>query len=176
MTETSKEYATALFELAKEAGSEKEFRAAMQMILSELSENPEYMDLLASPGIPFNERKALIEQAFAAHIPEYVLSFTELLCEKGHIYEFGKCVKEYDELYKAFEAVSNARIVSTVPLTKQEKSNLIAKLEKISGHRVTAKYEINTTLLGGVVVYIDDVVIDGSLKRKLKEVKEVIGK
>ena len=176
MTETSKEYASALFELAKETGSEKEFRTAIQTILSELSGNPEYMDLLSSPNIPIRERKSLIEQAFAAHVPEYVLSFTELLCEKGHIHEFDKCANEYDELYKAFESISNDRIISAIHLTDEEKSNLVSKLEKTSGHHVTAQYEIDKTLLGGVVIHMDDNVIDGSLKRKLREVKEVIGK
>lgn len=175
MTETAKEYAAALFELAKETNEEKTFANALTVIQSVFSTNPEYMDLLSSPNIPVRERRSLLEKAFAGHIPEYVLSFTELLCDKGHIREFGKCVQEYEKLVKAFASVSSARIVSAVPLTGPEKTALIKKLEKISGHMVTAQYEIDESLLGGVVVHMDDTVIDGSLKHQLKEVKEVIG-
>ena len=176
MAEISKEYAQALFELAKEQGIEQECAAALHVIAAELDNMPEYAELLSSPNIPMDERKALIEQAFSAYVPEYVLSFTQLLCEHGHIREFGSCLREYEELYKALESISTARIISAIELTDSQKKKLTEKLEKISGHTVIANYEIDETLLGGLTVYIDDKVIDGSLRRKLKEVKEVIDK
>lgn len=175
MMETAKEYATALFELAKETNEEKQFADALVFIRNTFTSNPEYVDLLSSPNIPARERRTLLEKAFAERVPEYVLSFTELLCDRGHIREFDKCVKEYEQLLKAFASVSNARVVSAVSLTDSEKAALIRKLEKISGHSVTAQYEIDESLLGGMVVHMDDTVIDGSLKHQLKEVKEVIG-
>ena len=175
MTETAKEYATALFELANETGEEHVFADALCVIQNEFASAPEYIDLLSSPSIPLSERRTLLEKAFFGKVPENVLSFAELLCDKGHIREFDKYVREYEQLVKAFAAVSSARVVSAVPLTDSEKASLIKKLEKISGHMVTAQYEIDESLLGGVSVYIDDTVIDGSLKRQLKEVKEVIG-
>lgn len=116
-----------------------------------------------------------MENAFAGKIPEYVLSFTQLLCEKGHIRDFEKCTAEYEKLFKALQSMSNARIVSAIALTDSEKSALIKKLEKMSGHIVTAQYETDSKLLGGVVIYMDDTVIDGSIKHQIKEVKEVIG-
>lgn len=176
MTEISKEYAQALFELAKEQNSEKEFALALNTVAKELENAPEYAELLSSPNIPIDERKALIEQAFAEHIPEYVLSFTQLLCEHGHIRDFGSCLREYKDLYRALKSISTARVVSAAALTDQQKEVLIKKLEKISGNQITAVYEVDATLLGGLTVYLDDKVIDGSLRRKLKEVKEVIDK
>lgn len=175
MTETAKEYAAALFELAKETNEEKPFADALAVIQNVFTTDPEYMELLSSPNIPVRERRSLLEKAFSGHVSEYVLSFTELLCDKGHIREFGKCVREYEQLVKAFASVSSARIVSAVPLTDSEKAALTKKLEKISGHMVTAQYELDESLLSGVVVHMDDTVIDGSLRHQLKEVKEVIG-
>ena len=177
MTEISKEYAVALFSLAREKEDRiLPYRDALRRILSAFEEQPEYISLLSSPSIPIRERRALIEQAFADSVPEQVLSFTELLCEKGHLRLFENCVKEYEELCRAASSVSSARVVSAVPLTDGEKTTLIAKLEKFSGHRVEAHYETDETLIGGVTVYMDDTVIDGSLRRKLKQVKEVLGK
>ena len=116
-----------------------------------------------------------MEQAFADQVPEYVLSFTQLLCANGHIQQFHDCVSEYESMYKALSSVSTARVVSAVELTDGEKSALINKLEKLTGHTVTASYETDDGILGGVVVYVDDKVIDGSLRHRLKEVKEAIG-
>lgn len=176
MTEISKEYATALFSLARENDSVLPYREALRTILSEFEGQPEYVALLSSPSVPIRERRALLETAFADSVPEQVLSFTELLCEKGYLRFFENCVKDYEELCRAAGSVSSARIVSAIPLTDGEKRDLIAGLEKRSGHRVEARYETDAALLGGIVVYMDDTVIDGSLRRKLKNVKEVLGK
>lgn len=176
MIETSKEYAEALFELARESRREEEYGSALALVRDAISADSEYMDLLSNPSIPAEERRNLLAMAFASRVPEHVLSFTQLLCERGRIREFSRCVKEYDDLYKALESVSNARVISAVPLTDDEKAALTAQLEKKSGRMVVAQYETDESIIGGVIIYMDDNVIDGSLRRRLKEVKEVIGK
>ena len=176
MTQISKEYAGALFELAGEQDRAGEFSEALKLIRGELDSQPEYTELLSSPNIPIPERRKLIEEAFGAHVPEYVLSFTQLLCEKGHIRLFGECADEYEKMYTALKAVSDARVVSAVALTDGEKSALIAKLEQMTGNLVVPTYETDPSLIGGVVIYVGDTVIDGSLKSRLKDIKEVIGR
>ena len=174
MTEISKEYAQALFELACEQGAEKEYFNALELIAAELEQTPEYTTLLSAPDIPLDTRKELIADAFGGRVPPHVLSFLQLLCQQGRIRELKNCVPAYGELYKALESISTAQVISAVPLTDDQKKALVIKLEKISGHRVSATYEIDETLLGGLTVYMDDKVFDGSLRRRLKEIKEVM--
>lgn len=174
MIEITKEYSTAIFELAKEDSAERDFWEALLLIDTELSSEPEYSILLASPNIPIRERQLLLEQAFADKVPDYVLFFTELLCENGHIQSFHDCVKEYEKMYKTLNSVSSARIVSAVELSSEEKTDLIKKLENITGNIVMAEYEIDKSIIGGVVIYMEDKVIDGSILHRLKEIKEVI--
>ncbi len=174
MAELSKEYAAALFALAGEQNCEEEFFSALQLLQKEFDAAPEYAQILSAPNVPAKERCALLDQAFAETVPEYVLSLVKLMCEKGHIRLLGDCAKEYEFLYQAFSRTSSARVVSAVELTEDEKKVLQAKLETISKRKVTAQYEIDSALMGGLVIYMDDTVIDGSLRTKLKELKEVI--
>lgn len=176
MTLISKEYASALFELAAEGGAEREFADALRFIEKELSAQPDYMTLLSSPNIPKDERCALLDRAFSDSVPEYVMSMTKLLCERGRMRDFGEVAREYDSLYRALELISDARITSVVELTDEEKKALVARLENMCHRKVRPTYEIDPSILGGIVVRMDDTLIDGSLKRKLKDVKEVIGK
>lgn len=174
MKEISREYAQALFELAREQGGEQEFYSALLDMKKEFDAAPEYVQVLSSPNIPAQERCALLEQAFAGRLPEYVLSFVKLMCEKGHIQTFGDCVKEYEGLYHSFCSVVSVRVVSAVELNDSEKENLVAKLEKANACTVQAQYEVDSSLMGGIIIYMDDKIIDGSLRTKLKELKEVI--
>ena len=176
MTEMTKEYGTALFILAKENGAEKEYAEALDTVLSVFRENPEYIDFLASPSIPKRERLDAAEQALRESVPEHIVSFVQLLCERGRIRGFEACVKEYKKLLDAVNLVSSAKVTSTVKLTEQEEERLKEKLEKLTGHSVILECSTDRTLLGGMVVEIDGKIMDGSLRHRLREVKDVISR
>lgn len=176
MTETSKEYAEALFAVACEENAKKEYAQALEKISEAFRETPEYMDFLVCPGIPASERISAIEEAFSGAVPEYVVCFLQLLCEKRRIQLFDSCVREYNKLLDASEHVATVRVTSAVELTDSEKLRLCQKLEKISGHSVVMECIIDSSLMGGVVIETEGRVIDGSLRRRLHEVKDVIGR
>ena len=103
-----------------------------------------------------------------------MVSWLQLLCEKGRIGYFRACVKEYRALLAAKEAVITARVSSAVPLTEEESKALKQKLEKISGQTVLLDRTVDPSLMGGVVVEMNGRVMDGSLRRRLRAVKEVM--
>lgn len=176
MTDMSNEYGTALFMLAKENSAEQEYADALEKVSGIFNENPEYIDFLASPSIPVKERTAAIEQAFAGALPEYVINFLQLLCEKGYIKSFESCVSEYNKLFGVLRHIVTAHVSSAVELTENEKENLRCKLEKISGASVILECCVDKSLIGGIVVEMEGMVMDGSLRRRLHEVKDVISK
>lgn len=176
MTEQSKEYAAALFMLAAENHAENEYAQGLSVLLGAFSAQPLYYDLLSSPSIPRGARLAAMEEAFGASVPQQVLSFGQLLCEHGLIRTLADCVKEYKKLVDEFNRVSVATVRSSVPLREEELTRLREKLEKMSGHRVKLVCSHDPALLGGVVVEMDGRCMDGSLRRRLHEVKDVISR
>ena len=105
------------------------------------------------------------------HLPE---TFLQLLCEKGRILSFDLCVAEYRRLLQIKESVISAKVVSAIPLTEDEKQRLTKKLEKKSGKTVSLTCSVDPTLLGGLIVEMEGAVVDGSLRHRLLEVKEVM--
>jgi ATP synthase F1 delta subunit len=98
----------------------------------------------------------------------------QLLCEKRRIALFEECVKEYRLLLNAAEARVTAKVTSAVALTDAELFALQQKLEKISGKTVLIEAIVDPDLLGGLTVEIDGTVMDGSLRHRLRRVKEVM--
>ena len=66
------------------------------------------------------------------------------------------------------------KIRSAVALSEDQKQRLQTKLETIHTAKVFITYEIDPSLIGGVVMETDDKVTDGSIRHRLQEVKEVI--
>ena len=176
MAEISKEYGQALFMLACEEGRQKEYGQVLAQMKAVFEDQPDYAQLLVSPAIPMQERLRIIEVAFADLAPEHVLSYLKLLCEKGRIGCFVESVEVYQGLLDASEHVSNATITSAVELTEEEKQKLQLALERrCKGQvQVRAEYVVDKELLGGLVVEVDGNILDGSLRQRLSEVKEVI--
>ncbi len=174
MTEISKEYGTALFMVACEENNQKEYAQALEIIQDAFFENPQYQELLASPSVPLNDRISVIDKVFGDRIPQNVVSYLKLLCEKGRMPYFGESVQAYKELYDASMRLSNAKITSAVELTEEEKQKIIAKLESMLKVKVQAEYFVDGSLLGGFIVETDGKILDGSLRHRLNEIKGVI--
>lgn len=175
MTTITEEYASALFSLSAEDDKKREVADSLKTVKSIVSEYPEYIELLAAPSLPFEERAELIDKAFADNIHEYAVSFIKLLCERGHIRELADCIAEYFKLYEASDGIATAFVTSAVELTEEERRSLSEKLEKKLSRRVELVCDVDPGILGGIVVKVDGNIMDGSLKRRLADVKNVIG-
>ena len=176
MSGISKEYAAALFDLARETGSEEPIGEGLKYVAAVVNNEPQVLNFLAAPNIPKKERIGVLESALKGQIPEYALSFAQLLCEHGHIREIGKCAEDYEELLNAARGLSTARVVSAVALTEDEERQLRQKLAEKTGREIRLECSVDESLLGGLVVTLDGKVMDGSLKHRLNEVREVMNR
>ena len=176
MTEMSKSYADALFSLALETNTVFETLMTLKEVRDGLYATEGALDLLASPSIPKDERCAVLEKAFGDVQPEHVMSFVGVLVQHGHIRELNDCVEAYTALHDEHARLSTAYVTSAVELTEDEKAKLTDKLSQKLGRTIHLECAVDPSLLGGLVVHVDGKVIDGSLRSKLQEIKEVMTK
>lgn len=174
MTEIHQDYATALFSLATEQGAD--WSDDLRTVAALFRDNPAYTATLASPAIPLSERIKAVATALGDIFPREVSAFVQLLCERGHIRYLEDAIRVYIELEQNRHRCAVAEVVSAAPLTDDERTRLLAKLERISGRTVTLNCSVDPALLGGAVVHIDGKVLDGTLARRLRDMKEGINR
>ena len=176
MTDMSKAYADALFSLALETNTVFETLMALKEIREGIYGTEGAMDLLASPSIPKDERCAVLEKAFGDVQPEHVMSFVCVLVQHGHIRELNDCLEAYTALHDEHCRLSTAYVTSAIELTAKEKADLTEKLSRRFQRTIHLECAVDPSLLGGLVVRLDGMVIDGSLKHRLQEIKEVMNR
>ena len=164
MTETSRSYADALFPLAVEAGSVRETLDALKIARDELYHTEGALDLLASPAIHKAHHR----------LPQHVVSLVCVMCANGVIRELDDTVNAFAELHDAAMKLSTARVVSAVALSPVQQAELTAQLTKKLGRTIRLECEVDASIMGGMIVYVDGKVIDGSLRHKLQQIKEVM--
>ena len=176
MAQISKEYAVSLFSLAIEDSAEDKYLEELNLVLDVFNTHPEYYELLFSPSLTREERTSAIDEAFGGSLSEYVLSFLKILCSSGHIKCFPECVEEYSKMYRDSKRTVSVKVISAVELTDDEKRRIAAKVKKLAGSECEIEYSLDPSLIGGAIIKTENAVIDGSLRKSLQEIKEVIKK
>ncbi len=176
MTTISKEYAESLFSLAREDGKEERYLEELKYFEGLTKESPDYAELLSSPALTREERISLLDDALEGVFSEYVGSFLKILCESGEMKIIGDCIDEYEKLYRAETKRHAVKVTSALELTAKEKEKIVQKTEALVHGVCDVTYVVDPSIIGGVIIETENSVIDGSLRKSLKEVKEVIKK
>ena len=142
MTELAKRYGGSLYDLAAEEQLTDQLLAELDVALDCFNQEPAYLRLLSTPGVPKKERCALLDKAFAEAHP-YLVNFLKLLCEENLLAELPGCVRAYRDRYNADHGIIEVTVVSAVPLNDTSREKLLAKLQEMTGKtvRLTAKVD-----------------------------------
>ena len=173
MAQTEREYARALYTLATEENTVEEYCKALTTIKELFNESPDYIEFLACPAIPLSERTSSVDEAFGS-MPEYIVSFIKVLCENGRMRTACACIDEFTTLAMAYSNRTAADIYSAVPLTQEQQTSVIQKLEKLTGKQIDPVYTIDESLIGGIKIDVDGKTYDGSIKHRLGKMKDVM--
>lgn len=98
-------------------------------------------------------------------------NFVEVLVANNDIKMFDEIQLEFEKLEKAQKGIKIAEVTSAQPLNKNTEKEIIAQLNQMIGGKVELKQKIDEKILGGVVIKLDDTLIDASVKRSLEELK-----
>lgn len=174
MNGRGREYASALMEIALTENIKDEMYESLKTVRKVFTDSPEYVELLLSPAIPSEERVGLVKTAFEGQVHEYILSLLCVLTEKGHIRDFEEGFVAFEEMYLEMSKRTEAVVITAIELTPDQKIKMNQALNTKFGKEVDIEYRISDKIIGGVVVEVDGVRLDWSLKHRLKEIKEVM--
>lgn len=99
-------------------------------------------------------------------------NFIRLLIENGRLAALSDISRRFDALKAEAENTVKATLVMAADTESDVASRISASLEKKLGRKVELELEVDDELLGGAVVRAEDMVIDGSVKTRLRKLAE----
>ena len=174
MNGNDKEYAIALFSLMLESDEVDKVIPDIDLVDTLFKENPEYIDYLSNPSVPKSERIESLRSVFEGQVCDHVYSFLNVICEHRDMHVLFSAISEFRKMYEDYMHIADAVITSAVELTDEQKARLTAKLTKVTGKTIKPQYVIDKGLIGGISVTVDGKHFDGSVRKNLKNIKEVI--
>jgi F-type H+-transporting ATPase subunit delta len=170
-------YAKALFESTASGGDLEKVHQDLLSISTLLAEVPQLNTFLENPGVPQADKQAFIDQQFSKHVTPWVHRLLKLLVENNRSAVFPQLVTRFGEYRNQQENSASAEVISAVELEEELRTRIRKTLESSLGFtRVDLQNRVDPGLLGGVIIKIQDKVIDGSYVGRLEELRKQVSK
>ncbi len=167
-------YARALLEVARVEGHVAEVEDELFRFARTFDGSDDLRMALSNPSLPAERRVAVVEDLLGAKALQTSVALAEFIVSAGRAGELPDIVDRFVELAAAERRQAVAEVRSAVALTDDQLERLRAALQRATGKDVEVKVVIDPTVLGGVVARVGDVVIDGSVRHRLEQLKEQI--
>jgi F-type H+-transporting ATPase subunit delta len=168
----ARRYAHALFQVALGGNAEAAVGADLESLERLHDEDPSFLEFLVSPEVFIDRKHEFIDKVFGPRVNALTVRFLHLLVDKKRIASFPEACKEFQRLGEEHRGMVRAQVRTAVPLDSDQEARLKKDLDRITGKQVLIEKIVDPSLLGGVVVNLGNRVIDQSLRRGLKRMRE----
>jgi F-type H+-transporting ATPase subunit delta len=167
---SARRYAEAAFAVATEANAVEAWHDDLRRAAAIVSDE-ELSRLLQNPAIPYEQRREALERSLG-DVADGIRNLTLLLLQRRRLELLPAVAEHVHRLVNARDGVVEGVVTSAAPLHEDEERELRAKLEPIAGGRLELRYEVDPSLLGGVVVRLGDRLLDGSVRGRLERLRD----
>jgi F-type H+-transporting ATPase subunit delta len=169
-TVSPKRHAQAVFQLALERNEVDKWKSDLNTIAS-IFGDPQVMAIMENPKIHFREKQRMINQLLPG-FSQLALNFAYFMVSKQRLSILNQVVAEYEKMANSYHGVEHARVITAVPIEKEEQEKLSERLAEITGKRILFTSEVNPSIIGGFIARVGDKLIDGSTRAKLEALKK----
>lgn len=167
-------YAQAIYELAADKQALEAVEGQLMMVEEALTTSSDFATLLFHPQVPIEAKKDTVSKVFGSDLTEYVRNFLFLIIDKRRESALLAIIREYRALANQARNIAEAEVTTAMPLREAEAKALASKLSAVSGKSVVLKTQVDSRILGGVIVKIGDKLIDGSVLRQLDALRSAL--
>ncbi|MCQ2081864.1 MAG: F0F1 ATP synthase subunit delta [Lachnospiraceae bacterium] len=168
----SNTYGEALFELAVEEGKEDEFLEEISTLKEIIDSNPDFSKLMNHPKILKEEKLEVVDNVFKGRISAEILGFINLIVTKDRYSDIDGILNYFTDEVKRLKGIGVAYVTTAMELSDSLKQSVEKRLlETTSFKKMEMHYDVDESLIGGMVIRIGDRVVDSSVQTKLNKLQ-----
>jgi F-type H+-transporting ATPase subunit delta len=168
----AKRYAVALFDAAVKMGIADQVNGDLAGFDRLLSTSSDFHRYMRSPQILTDAKKHLVVKAFAEESSGLFINFVLLLIDKKRLESFSEIAEAYNHLYERSQGVVEVRAITAVPLDGDLERKTVETIEDKTGKKVRLIKVTDARIIGGMILIMEDKIIDGSIRHRLGILKK----
>jgi F-type H+-transporting ATPase subunit delta len=167
---TDRMYKEIMSNLLFEEEKLKRFKEDIRLVLDILSEETKFKAILEHPKYSYEEKKEIIDSIFKGRIEGEVLNLIHQLINKSIENQLIRIYGDLSEKLNKKLGVIKAQAFTSVYMDKEEIVRLENILEKKFNKKVIVQNIIDKSIVGGVILRVNNKIIDGSIKKQIKDI------
>jgi F-type H+-transporting ATPase subunit delta len=167
-------YAEALFRLVQAEGELDRVEDELFRFGKVLESNYELKRALSDQAVDSSVRTGMLEELAGEKVSPQTLGLLSFVVDQGRGRLLPEILARLSELVAESRQAAIAEVRSAIPLDDEQQTQLAEGLSKATGLNIELKVIVDPSVLGGVVAKIGDTVIDGTVRRRLEQLKEQV--
>ncbi len=169
----ARRYARAFIALGQEKGKTDTFAGDLGTFAAVLDTGDgELRRALTNPGLTTVERKAVLDQVLTkVKLDSDSGNFLRLLVDKNRLGAFDGIQRAFNEMADELAGRARAVVTTAAELTADMKSTVKSALESSTGKTVEINFQVDPTLIGGMVAQVGDISYDASVRARLEDIQ-----
>ena len=165
-------YAQAILAVASAESNGAQVEDEIYRFSQVLQSSEELKSTLSDASIPSARRQQIVEDLLDGQATRTTVALISMIVAAG----MGSDIKAIADKVVGLGAESRdkavAEVYSVVDLSSDQQQRLAAALKSATGKDVEMKIIIDESVMGGLLVQIEDEVIDGTVRTRLKQLRE----
>ena len=175
MEEIAEVYARSLFEVAKEHDVLDRIHDELAQFAEALSEDRTLQVFLFSPYFSSQEKREGVRRV-VSDADERFVNFLELLAERHRMPALFRVKREFDALWAEENKLLPVTVTSAVELDEKLVEGIGNRIQEQTGRKVELSSNVDPDVLGGLMVRVGNMVLDGTVRNRLERLRKQVAK
>lgn len=167
----ARNYAEVLYTLGERSGRTEEYARLLDALAGAVETSPEAQSVLMSPKVTKARKAELLAAALPGSEARELVHFLRAVVQRGRQLALSEIARQYATLVD----VKHNRVRAGITLARSPdpalQAAISAALGKALGKEVVPTFIVEPEILGGTIVRVGDRVLDGSVRRKLAQLR-----
>ena len=166
-------YAKAAFELARDSGRFREWGTALGALAAAVRD-PQVAAFIGHPAVRKADLAEALSRTVEGELGTQGQSLVRLLVDNGRLKAAPFIAEQFEALRAEAESRVDVEITSAVEVPAPQQAHLSEAIAKRLARQVVVDWKTDESLVAGAVIRAGDLVIDGSVKGELENLRTAL--
>lgn len=169
----ARRYASALADVITERGEEDQVQAELASWEKMIVENDSLLEAFSNPTVAYEQKANVLNELITrTKVRRTTANFLRILLKNQRLAELPQVNAKLAQVLDERAGVLSAQISSARPVSEKNKALLEERLAGLTGKKPRLTFEIDESLVGGVVTRIGSTIYDGSVRNQLQRLRD----
>ncbi len=174
VTTVARPYARAAFSCALDEDGGLATWSRMLLMLKAVISDAKVCDLLEDPLLTTEQQKQMIADLMGDDLSAKGANFVDVLAANDRLELMPTVSDMFEHLKANYEKTIDVEVHSAFDVSESEKDSLSEALKRKLQRDVNIKTTVDESLIGGVLIRADDMVIDDSVRGRLGRLSQIL--